>query len=360
MVHDSWFSLWYGIKIEYNTILNWDEKHTFRIQTLSSFWSCSDIWGWDVKTWFRSRKVRNSLIHTLNGNGLAKMKKDRGKTKDFATSSFVVGERSIVTKALSKLCGREIDWCPKQYGFRFDGEAVGMQNFIAFWWTSKKAVSFSGKGALKAKKWMLDELATDSKKGSPWKLACSALASRETASNKRNLDWSDDHLPIDFSHPSEPLEPLQNASRKLPNALVSGKWSAGNSSSPKSENISAIDKVNMSSASNLRFNSFHDSGSLDISMESIGAVEEDPDARDILMPTQISTTDIPTANSFSSPVNPVLTEALSQKVMAARNSFDGLNNLEDLGDFPCKPSRSDQEWNEKYMSPAKINDRSET
>ena len=56
-----------------------------------------------LRIWFLPRKVRNRLIHALNGNSMDKIK-GRKKVKQFATSSFHVGDRCTITKALSKLC----------------------------------------------------------------------------------------------------------------------------------------------------------------------------------------------------------------------------------------------------------------
>ena len=50
--------------------------------------------------WFLSRIVRNRLIHALTGNTMVN-KQVKRKTLNFATSSFPVGDRSIITKALS-------------------------------------------------------------------------------------------------------------------------------------------------------------------------------------------------------------------------------------------------------------------
>ena len=66
----------------------------------------------------------------------------------FAYSSFPVGARSIITKALSKLCGSSIYWIPVKNGFRFDGKARDMENFVVLFWSARKTVNLAGKGAL--------------------------------------------------------------------------------------------------------------------------------------------------------------------------------------------------------------------
>ena len=111
-------------------------------------------------SWSLSRKARNSLIHALNGNAPRK-KKQKTRTKKIAYSSFPVGTRSLITKALSKLCSVSIDRIPVKNGFRFHGEAVGMENFVVFFWISKKIIRFAGKGALSAKRWIWSELDID-------------------------------------------------------------------------------------------------------------------------------------------------------------------------------------------------------
>ena len=123
-------------------------------------------WMGNTFIWFISRRIRNRLIHALNGNPMRR-KKGKGKLKNFATSSFPVHDRTIITKALSKLCVNLVDWTPIKYGFRFVGEAEDMDNFIVSFWSSKSTVSLSGKGALSAKRWLWMELAMDTKSGQP-------------------------------------------------------------------------------------------------------------------------------------------------------------------------------------------------
>ena len=79
----------------------------------------------------------------FNGNVLAK-RKVMGKANVFDTSSFIVGVRSRISKALAKMCRREIVWHPIIYWFINNGEALDMPNFITFYWSSKKTVSFAG------------------------------------------------------------------------------------------------------------------------------------------------------------------------------------------------------------------------
>ena len=121
-----------------------------------------------VSTWSMSQKDRNRLVHALNGNTIrndSKIKSRKG-IKDFATSSFKVVDHSIITKALEKLCHpRDVHWFPKQHCDRFDGVATGMAQFIVSYWRAKKLVSFSGKGAALAKRWVLNELSNTSEYG---------------------------------------------------------------------------------------------------------------------------------------------------------------------------------------------------
>ena len=79
--------------------------------------------------------------------------------KDFATSSFKVADLSKITRTLAKLCyPSRNEWSTKKHCDRYDGVAPGMDDFIVFYWRVKKVVSFGGKGAGKAKKWVLNEL----------------------------------------------------------------------------------------------------------------------------------------------------------------------------------------------------------
>ena len=71
-------------------------------------------------------------------------RKVMGKANHFDTSSFIVGDRSRISKALAKMCRREIVRHPIIYWFINNGEALDMPNFIIFNWSSKKAVSFGG------------------------------------------------------------------------------------------------------------------------------------------------------------------------------------------------------------------------
>ena len=81
------------------------------------------------------------------------------KAKDFATSSFWIGDRSKITKALDKLCRpRKIKWVRKKHCDRFNGLAFGMKDFIAFFWRKRQTLSFAGKGAGAAKQWIIKEL----------------------------------------------------------------------------------------------------------------------------------------------------------------------------------------------------------
>ena len=95
-------------------------------------------------------------MHTLNGNLPAKMQKDK-KVKAFATSAFEVSQTEF-SRALSKLCGHEINWISEKNGDCFNGEVIGMGKFYAFWWRATKRANFSGKGAGAAKRWVLQEL----------------------------------------------------------------------------------------------------------------------------------------------------------------------------------------------------------
>ena len=97
------------------------------------------------------------LIHALIGNLPAKTEKSK-KVKSFATSAFKVSDKSVFTRALAILCGHEISWISEQHGDRFNGQATGMERFVAFWWRAKGRASFSGKGAGAAKRWVLQEL----------------------------------------------------------------------------------------------------------------------------------------------------------------------------------------------------------
>ena len=105
------------------------------IESIMVWYRRWDFMNWIIG-WFLSRKVRNRLIHMLNGNSMVKNKVKR-KTKNFATSSFPVGDRSLITKALAKLCGISIDWIPIKYGFRFNGKVADIGSFVVFFWRSK-------------------------------------------------------------------------------------------------------------------------------------------------------------------------------------------------------------------------------
>ena len=101
-----------------------------------------------VSTWSLSRISRNRLVHAINGNSMNhnSERKNGKRVKDFATSSFMVTNRTKLTRALTKLCHpRGVIWCPKKYSDRFDGKAAGMSNFIVFWWRNKKTASLAWK-----------------------------------------------------------------------------------------------------------------------------------------------------------------------------------------------------------------------
>ena len=115
-----------------------------------------------ISAWSLSRKARNSLVHSINGNSAVNIRrksKAGSKVKDFSTSSFWIGDRSKITEGLVKLCKpRKIAWVAKKYCDRFDGKAFGMEDFIVFYWRAKETISFSGKGAVAAKNWFMKEL----------------------------------------------------------------------------------------------------------------------------------------------------------------------------------------------------------
>ena len=70
-------------------------------------------------------------MHSLNGNSPVKTKKGK-KEKAFATSAFEVSDKTVFSRALSKLCGQEISWISVKHGDRFNGDVTGMEKFIAF------------------------------------------------------------------------------------------------------------------------------------------------------------------------------------------------------------------------------------
>ena len=71
------------------------------------------------------------ILNALDGNLPAKTEKSK-KVKSFATSAFKVSDKSVFTRALAKLCGHEISWTSEKHGDRFNGQATGMERFIAF------------------------------------------------------------------------------------------------------------------------------------------------------------------------------------------------------------------------------------
>ena len=115
-----------------------------------------------ISDWSLSRKARNSLVLSINGNSTVNIRrksKPSPKVKDFSTPSFWIGDRSKITKALVQLCKpRKIEWVAKKYSDRFDGKAFGMEDFIVFYWRAKETINFAGKGAGAAKNWVIKEL----------------------------------------------------------------------------------------------------------------------------------------------------------------------------------------------------------
>ena len=77
-----------------------------------------------------------------------------------------------------------------------------MKNFSVFYWSRKKNGSFSGKGALSAKRWIWDELQMDSKMATP---KLNGSVGEDTVIN--NVDntkqsWADVEKPMNFpKHP---------------------------------------------------------------------------------------------------------------------------------------------------------------
>ena len=128
------------------------------------------------------------------------------RKKSFAFSSFPVCDRSEISKVLLKLCVHSIDWVPIKHGFRFDGEATGMEKFVVFFWSSKKTVSFAGKGALSAKRWIWTELDMDTKirKGKNSVGKDTYIDNLDESKQK----WSDMDKDIDFSKPPLWLQPI--------------------------------------------------------------------------------------------------------------------------------------------------------
>ena len=60
-----------------------------------------------ISAWSLSRKARNSLVHSINGNSAVNIRhnsKAGSKVKDFSTSSFWIGDRSKIREGLVKLC----------------------------------------------------------------------------------------------------------------------------------------------------------------------------------------------------------------------------------------------------------------
>ena len=171
-------------------------------------------------TWLLSQKICNRLVHALNGNPMVKKKSGR-KVKNFATSSFVVGDRSRISRALTKFCSNEVEWRSVKHGWRFDGEAMGMQNFIVFFWESKQTASLAGKGAVKAKNRILSELSIAGSSGLPddWKLK---------DDTHQKADWSDQQMSIDFSELPPSLNPIPEVKLnpslcvKTPNLIADG------------------------------------------------------------------------------------------------------------------------------------------
>ena len=96
--------LWWVISY-WNTAfaLHWikfQSVNRMRLDTVSKSWCwCNDMKK-NIK-WSLSRKARNSFIHAINGNPKVK-KKGKNRSKNFATSSFAIGDRSKISKDLSK------------------------------------------------------------------------------------------------------------------------------------------------------------------------------------------------------------------------------------------------------------------
>ena len=51
---------------------------------------------------------------------------------NYANTQLPVGERSLITIALTKLCGAPIYWIPIKNGFRFDGIATNIEIFVFY------------------------------------------------------------------------------------------------------------------------------------------------------------------------------------------------------------------------------------
>ena len=90
-------------------------------------------------------------------------------------------------------------WHSVKNGYRFDGKALGLQNFV-FFWSSKKSASLAGKGAEKAKKLILLELSMSTKVEIP--VESNILISAEIVKDgHHNSSWSETEMSIDFSQP---------------------------------------------------------------------------------------------------------------------------------------------------------------
>ena len=282
--------------------------------------------------------------------------KKKGKVKAFATSAFFVGERSKITKVLSELCGREVDWCPTEHGFKFEGEALGMKNFIVFYWKKRKTVSFSGKGAWSAKKWTLDQLAGVSDHGYPKELDGNELASSDMVSINRKLDWSDDHLPLDFTQPPEHLESLPNVSWKVSDKIVSEI----NSSSIRLNNISVMGNANSCFLPNTKLNNILGSDAFDIAMPSVETHEDEPDTLDISMPTQDCSFVPPISTKLCSPDKSTFTETSKKNEMDARNSAERFTCREGDEEYPCQLQCGNHECNARDETVFRVEDDLET
>ena len=100
-----------------------------------------------------------------------------------------------------------------------------MKNFKVFYWSKKNNASFSGKGALSAKRWIWNEMEMDSIIATP---RLNDSTEKNTVINRVDItkqSWADVQKPIYFSKDSELLPQISSLNRNVKGILLGSQVS---------------------------------------------------------------------------------------------------------------------------------------
>ena len=100
-----------------------------------------------------------------------------------------------------------------------------MKNFKVFYWSKKNNASFSGKGALSAKRWIWNEMEMDSIIATP---RLNDSTEKNTVINRVDItkqSWADVQKPIYFSKDSELLPQISSLNRNVKGIILGSQVS---------------------------------------------------------------------------------------------------------------------------------------